>query len=72
MFFEPLIKELRGNLDRKDFVVQFHRFNRFKPGFKGLMTDIVFDNVKTTAPDLVMILAHSWKKKLSSLINNLC
>jgi hypothetical protein len=59
MFFQPFVKELAGNLDRKNVTIDFKRLNRFKPSFETLRAYVVSDNIQTTFPDPVVCFLHS-------------
>jgi hypothetical protein len=45
MLFEPLVEELRGDLDRQNFVLKSNWLDGVKPRFERLTADVVFDNI---------------------------
>jgi hypothetical protein len=52
VFLQPFIKELAGNLDRKDVVFQLNGLNGEKPCLEALVMDIILYDFQAIFPYL--------------------
>ena len=58
VLFEPLVKELGGDLNRQDIAIKLHGLDGGEPRFERLGTDVVLDDSKAFGPDTCVILVH--------------
>ena len=58
VLFEPLVKELRRDLNRQHMAIQLDRLDGSEPRFERLGADVVFDDRQAFRPDARVVEVH--------------
>ena len=58
VFLEPLVKELGGDLNGQNRLLELHRFDRNEPRLESLGAYVVFNEGEAICPDTFVVEVH--------------